>query len=369
MFVGESAALRSLVEEVRLLRGSDVPVLIVGETGTGKEAVARAIGGHGERGPAVSRDAAPREFAGGRDAAPRRPFVAVNCAAIPEALLEAELFGVERGAFTGATERRMGRIEEADGGTLFLDEIGELPLSAQAKLLRVLQEHRFRRVGAGVERPSAFRVVAATHRNLRAAVREGRFREDLFFRLAVYEVDVPPLRVRAGDVAVLARHILPSSLQIAPSALAVLERHPWPGNIRELQNVLRRAALIAGSMGGTEVAGPHLPAYLLRSVPPPVIAASHRPSRLSEHPKLPSLVPPVIVRASTRPEGSPSELRERTGGSQRPARLADLERQALQQALHRCNGDIARVVRELGVGRSTVYRKIKQYKLERRRSE
>ncbi len=356
MFVGESPALRALVDEVRLLRGSDVPVLVVGETGTGKEAVARAIGGGALALPA----------AGGA-----APFVPVNCAAIPEPLLEAELFGVERGAFTGATERRLGRIEEADGGTLFLDEIGELPLSAQAKILRVLQEHRFRRVGGGAERPSAFRVVAATHRNLRAAVREGRFREDLFFRLAVYEVDVPPLRVRTGDIAVLARHFLPSSMQLAPSALAILERHPWPGNIRELQNVLRRAALIAGSMGGVEVAGPHLPAYLVRSVPPPVIATSFRPSRLSEHPKMPSIFPPVIVRASTRPEAmsAPPEPRERTGGSQRPARLADLERQALQQALHRCNGDIARVVRELGVGRSTVYRKIKQYKLERRRSE
>ncbi len=353
MFVGESPALRALVDEVRLLRGSDVPVLVVGETGTGKEAVARAIGGASAL------------------AAGATPFVPVNCAAIPEPLLQAELFGVERGAFTGATERRLGRIEEADGGTLFLDEIGELPLSAQAKILRVLQEHRFRRVGGGAERPSAFRVVAATHRNLRAAVREGRFREDLFFRLAVYEVDVPPLRVRTGDIALLAHHFLPSSMQLAPSALAILERHPWPGNIRELQNVLRRAALIAGSMGGVEVAGPHLPAYLVRSLPPPVIATSFRPSRLSEHPKIPSILPPRIVRASARPESMspPPEPRERTGGSQRPARLADLERQALQQALHRCNGDIARVVRELGVGRSTVYRKIKQYKLERRRSE
>jgi formate hydrogenlyase transcriptional activator len=231
--VGASAPLKAMLREVRQVAPTDATVLLTGETGTGKELVARAI-------HAMS----PRK---------ERTLVKVNCGAIPAGLVESELFGHEKGAFTGALQRRIGRFELADRGTIFLDEVGELPPDAQVKLLRVLQEQEFERVGGGRPIRVDVRVIAATNRDLAVEVTEGRFRADLFYRLNVFPVRVPPLRERRGDVPLLVRHLL-AQLQrrlakplrgVTPESMARLERYPWPGNVRELQNVLERAAVLA----------------------------------------------------------------------------------------------------------------------------
>ena len=235
--VGRSDAMRAVFRTIERVAHSQATVLIRGESGTGKELAARAI-----------HDLGPR--AGG-------PFVAINCAAIPDSLMESELFGHERGAFTDARDRRIGRFEAASGGTLFLDEIGELAPSLQAKLLRALQERVIERVGGTQPIEVDARIVAATNRNLEAEVREGRFREDLFYRIHVVPLVLPPLRERPDDVRLLAERFLarvheqagrgPS--RIARDALSALERHPWPGNVRELENVIERAvALVEGDV-------------------------------------------------------------------------------------------------------------------------
>jgi formate hydrogenlyase transcriptional activator len=229
--VGRSAAIRQLRREIDQVAATDATVLIVGETGTGKELVARAL------------------HAGSRRA--RRALVAVNCGALPDALVESELFGHERGAFTGATERREGRFSLADGGTIFLDEIGDLPLPLQVKLLRVLQEGQFEPLGSSRTRTVDVRVVAATNRDLKAAVQQGQFRGDLYFRLNVFPIRVPPLRERGSDVLLLAdvfarqaarrmgRRVAP----VNPLAAVQLSEYHWPGNVRELQNVIERAVI------------------------------------------------------------------------------------------------------------------------------
>jgi len=229
--VGESPLLRTALAQVDAVSDTDGTVLLLGETGTGKELFARAI--H-ERGPRRG-----------------RPLVRVNCAALPSSLIETELFGHERGAFTGAVATRQGRFELADRGTLFLDEIGDLPLEVQATLLRVLEEGEFERVGSSHTRRVDVRVVAATHRNLEAAVEAGRFREDLYYRLGVFIITVPPLRLRLEDIPRLVwcfierrqqklnRHIE----RIEPSVMEALQKHSWPGNVRELENVIERGLL------------------------------------------------------------------------------------------------------------------------------
>jgi DNA-binding NtrC family response regulator len=228
--VGESARIRELVETADRVAVKDVPVLITGESGTGKELIARRI--HA-RSPRV-----------------RKPFVAVNCAALPETLAESELFGHERGAFTGAERARAGRFEEASGGTLFLDEVGELAPAIQAKVLRALEERVIRRLGATRDIPVDIRVIAATNRDLQ----EGAFRSDLYFRLAVVRLEIPPLRERPGDIAMIARNLLgrlahrhgfrrPS---LTPDAIETMTRHRWPGNVRELRNALERALVLRG---------------------------------------------------------------------------------------------------------------------------
>jgi two-component system nitrogen regulation response regulator GlnG len=209
------------------------PVLITGESGTGKELVARAIYQHGPRAKA--------------------PFLALNCAAIPETLLESELFGHERGAFTGAERRRIGKFEQVNGGTLFLDEIGDMPLPAQAKLLRVLQEQAFERLGGGETIRTDVRLIAATHRDLHAWSAEGKFRLDLYYRLGVFTIHLPPLRERGDDLALLVQFYLRRGSrelgrevrEVAPEALERLRSHSWPGNVRELQSVLKQALLRA----------------------------------------------------------------------------------------------------------------------------
>ncbi len=230
--VGDSASMRRVYERIERVAASPSTVLITGETGTGKELVARAIHARSERAS--------------------RLFVAVNCAAIPGELLEAELFGVVRGAFTGAMRDRAGKFELADGGTLFLDEIGDMPLEMQAKLLRVLQERVVERLGSNVPRPVDVRVIAATHRDVSALARAGRFREDLMYRLAVVPIELPPLRDRREDIAPIARAAVDRlaarsgrHVTLTPEAVLRLERYDWPGNVRELHNVIERAVLLA----------------------------------------------------------------------------------------------------------------------------
>jgi DNA-binding NtrC family response regulator len=241
--VGSSPALLAVFGTVGRVAGSDATVLVTGESGTGKELVARAL------------HAASNRAAG--------PFVAVNCAAIPEDLLESELFGHERGAFTGAIARKVGRFERANGGTLFLDEIGDMSLVLQAKILRALQEREIERLGGEERIRLDVRVVAATHRDLPSLIASGEFREDLFYRLAVVRLHLPPLRERPGDVRALALHYAARFARehgravdsLADEALRRLEAHGWPGNVRELRNVMERAALIAP---GTIILPEHL---------------------------------------------------------------------------------------------------------------
>lgn len=233
--VGQSDAMQAVFKMVGRVAMSDAPVLVTGESGCGKELVARAIHNYSERS--------------------KKSLLAINCAAIPENLLESELFGHEKGSFTGAATQRIGRFEQCNGGTLFLDEIGEMPLAVQSKLLRVLQEGEFSRVGGNATIKSDVRVVAATNRNLEEAIAAKEFREDLFYRLNVVGIHLPPLRARVEDIRLLAEYFLSRIaqqqhrplLQLSEEGIGVLEAYPWPGNVRELQNTLQRACVLATS--------------------------------------------------------------------------------------------------------------------------
>src|SRR5712692_8303381 len=232
--VGNSAALRRVLEIVRIVAATNATVLINGETGTGKELIAEAIHKCSERS--------------------HGPFVKVNCAAIPAGLLESELLGQERGAYTGAVARSLGRFERANRGTLFLDEIGDLPLELQPKILRVIQERQFERLGGGATIHTDVRVICATHRNLVEMIEEGQFRADLFYRLSVFPIALPPLRERPEDIPLLVRHFAMDYADrmqkhiaaISDEFIAALARHSWPGNVRELQNLVERSVILAG---------------------------------------------------------------------------------------------------------------------------
>jgi formate hydrogenlyase transcriptional activator len=231
--VGRSVSLQRALQEVQVVAPTDCGVLILGETGTGKELIARAI----------------HNLSARRD----RPLIKLNCAAIPSGLLESELFGHERGAFTGALMRKAGRFEVADKGTLFLDEVGDIPLELQPKLLRVLQEHEFERLGSTHTQQVNVRVVAATHRNLKQMVEDGEFRSDLYYRLHVFPLQIPALRERRGDIPLLVRHFVGEYARrmdrcietISPEALEALTNYSWPGNVRELQNFIERAVILS----------------------------------------------------------------------------------------------------------------------------
>ena len=231
--LGACQTMQEVYKAIGRVASQEVPVLITGESGTGKELVARAIYQHSSRA--------------------KEPFLALNCAAIPENLLESELFGHEKGAFTGADRRRIGKFEQCNCGTIFLDEVGDMPAALQAKILRVLQEQAFERVGGNETIQTDVRIIAATHRNLKSASEEGKFRLDLYYRLSVFAIHLPSLRERGDDLPMLVRHYLRrfsrdmgrETVDVAPAAISRLQNYDWPGNIRELQNVLRQALLRA----------------------------------------------------------------------------------------------------------------------------
>lgn len=291
--IGRSGVIREVVEMARRVAPYPTTVMITGQSGTGKEMLARAI-----------HDVSPR-----RDSA----FVAVNCGAIPETLLESELFGHEKGAFTGADRARDGLIAEADGGTLFLDEIGEFPQPLQVKLLRVLQERTVRRVGGSEERSVDVRVLTATSRDLEEEVREGRFREDLFYRINVLHLDLPALRARPEDVPALAEHFVERhgrrlGLACAPipgAVQAVLARYPWPGNVRELENVLERALVLSGGTLNEE----HLPGHVRSGAPR--FEVTTEDGDLSVKRRLPALERGLIERALQQTDGNRTRAAER----------------------------------------------------------
>ena len=312
--VGHSAAHRRLLKEIEVVGASELTVLVHGETGTGKELVARAL-----------------HAASGRAA---RPLVSLNCAALPDNLVESELFGHVRGAFSGAVADRRGKFALADGGTLFLDEVGELPLAAQAKLLRVLQGGQLQRVGAEQDLHVDVRVIAATNRDLAEEVRAGRFRADLYHRLGVYPLHVPPLRERGRDVLLLAGRFLEQNrarlglrgLRLAPDAQAALLAHDWPGNVRELEHLIGRAALkaLAGSAGRPRIV---------------TLDAAHL-----------ELGTPAAAEATAPPTASPV-----TGGDLRSA-TDRFQRDAIAAALARADGNWAAAARELGLDRANLHR-------------
>ena len=305
--LGESAALRQLRELVARVARSDAPVLVVGETGSGKEIVARALHQHGAR--------------------PEGPFVALNCAALPEHLLESELFGHARGAFTDARTPRTGLLIHANGGTLFLDEIADLPVALQPKLLRALQERCVRPVGSEEEVPFDARVVAATNRDLDAAVEEGRFREDLFFRLDVLRIEVPPLRARGSDVLLLAQHFLRQSaarsgkgvVGLSHGAAEKLLQYAWPGNVRELLNCIERAVALTDH---EQLLVEDLPERIRAYAGPHVLVASDDPSEL---------VPLEVVE-----QRYVARVMEAVGGNKTlAARILGLDRKTLYRKLRR----------------------------------
>ena len=251
LLVGQAPSVRRVLEKVSLVAGADSPVMVTGESGTGKELVARML----------------HDLSSRRD----RPYVTVNCGALTETLMEAELFGHERGAFTGAQKKRDGRFKAADGGTIFLDEVAELPMSAQAKLLRVLQEGTFEPLGTNSTVKVDVRVVSATHRNLKERVQQNLFREDLYYRINVIEVALPPLRERPGDLTLLAQHFLERfgvkgqpAPRLSPAAWTALTAHRFPGNVRELSHAIQHAVVLAG---GGEVGPQHLPADIASPAP------------------------------------------------------------------------------------------------------
>jgi two-component system nitrogen regulation response regulator NtrX len=318
VMVGESPAMRQLRREIAQAAPSNGRALIYGENGTGKELVARAM------------HAQSRRSAG--------PFVEVNCAAIPEELIESELFGHAKGAFTGALATRKGKFELADGGTLFLDEIADMSLKTQAKVLRALQEQRIEPVGGSGSVEVDVRVIAATNKNLEQEIREGRFREDLYFRLNVIPFHVPPLRERREDIPLLAHHFMEvlsaehgrRPRPIAPEALEMLARLPWPGNVRELRNIIERLVIMSP---GERIERQDLPASLLETLPPGTAAHT------------------LPVPAGALEQGTLAEARE------------EFEKRYILGKYRECAGNMSRTAEALGVERSNLYRKMKAFGL------
>ena len=345
--ITKNVVMQSVLRMAEKAAGSNIPVLVAGKSGVGKELIARAIHGSGER--------------------RMKPFVAVNCGAMPENLIESILFGHEKGSFTGATERHVGKFVEASGGTLFLDEIGELPPAAQVKLLRSIQEGEVEPVGARKPVKVDVRLVSATNRDLIADVKQGRFREDLFYRLHVFPITVPPLRERPNDIPALARHFLALFAaeegkrirHITPDALRLLTAFPWPGNIRQLENAVFRAVVLGegDSIGIAEF--PQIAAQLeAPSAIPQLDPEMAEDTGFGEPPLSPDL------NADAEPAPSPGIAPAAAdalslldaAGSIRP--LDELEADIIRYAVTHYRGQMSEVARRLQIGRSTLYRKL-----------
>jgi DNA-binding NtrC family response regulator len=337
--VGASDAIGKVVELIATVSRTDATVLVRGETGTGKELVARAIHANSKR----------RYF----------PIITMNCGAVPDDLLESELFGHERGAFTGASHRRKGKLELANGGTLFLDEVGNVSARMQMELLRVLETKRFMRLGGSQEIEVDFRLVSATNLDMEAAVRDGRFREDLYYRLDVFRIDLPPLRARREDISPLARHFVDAFARamarppvvISDEGLRLLERSPWPGNVRELRNVIERAMVLCR---GDRI----LPEHLRFQFPPDLGApdAGGRPAAAG--------APAAAAGDAAAGEGAAAG-----GGRPLPAAeddtLAAVEKAHIARVVKDCDGNVTQAAKALGIDRVTLYAKIKKYGIER----
>jgi transcriptional regulator with PAS, ATPase and Fis domain len=325
----EDPEMERVADLVGLVARGDINVLVSGETGVGKEVVAHAI-----------HDASPRAS---------HPFVAFNCAALTETLFESELFGYERGAFTGALTAKVGLLEAADGGTVFLDEIGELPLPVQAKLLRAIERREVRRIGTTTPVHIDVRFIAATHQDLERAIEEGRFREDLFYRLNGVAIVVPPLRLRPRSIRVLAERFLAEAavrlqrpgLELSDEAAQALIDHNWPGNVRELRNVMDRAVLL--SMGGT--------------ILPEHVQLDARANRTISG-VMRAVTPPVAPVVS--PADSPS-------GENLDRELADLERKRILDALDQCGGNQTLAAKRLGISRRRLIDRLEDYGVPRPR--
>jgi DNA-binding NtrC family response regulator len=344
--IGQSAALKNVVRLGERAAASNIPILITGESGVGKEMIARAIQGSSER-------------AG-------RPFITVNCGAIPENLVESILFGHEKGSFTGAHQRHIGKFQEADGGTIFLDEVGELSQEIQVKLLRVLQEGEVDSIGAKRPNKVDVRIISATNRDLAEEVKGGGFREDLYYRLNVFPVHIPPLRERAEDIPGLVDHFIQrynaeerrDVRGVQHEVLEVLMRQPWPGNVRQLENTIFRAVVLAESS-------------YLTARDFPLLASEFEAAGVS-------LGPPVIsddledVAAPPRlPVGDSATAFENVQLFDRDGHLRTLEaieRDLIRLAIDTYDGRMSEVARRLGMGRSTLYRKLRDHGLEVRRA-
>lgn len=325
-FIGKSPAMRAIFRTIESVADSKATVFVTGESGTGKEVTAEALHSQSKRRSG--------------------PFVAINCGAIPENLLESELFGHVKGAFTGAVENRIGAAKAADGGTLFLDEVCEMDLKLQVKLLRFLQTGMIQRVGSSAAEPVNVRIVCATNRDPEREVAEGRFREDLYYRLNVIPIELPALRDRGDDIALIATNLAQriageegrSISGFSKASEAYLQQHDWPGNVRELQNALRRA-IITGTGGKIEFTG----------------AARSFPRQAAPNP--PSNITPAQAQPSFEPEPvQPASIADFSGMT-----LDEVERMAIEQAIARHAGNIVQAAKSLGVSPSTIYRKLERW--------
>ena len=342
LLVGESRAMAEVRNLIRYAAATTIPVMITGPSGCGKEVVARALHQSSARAD--------------------RKFVAVNCGAIPRDLLESELFGHEKGSFTGAIARRTGRFEDADGGTLFLDEIGDMPFDMQVKLLRVLEEKQIERIGGTKTIRIDTRVISATHQNLDQAIVQQRFREDLFYRLSVFPIDIPALRYRREDIAPLIRHFLAQresrggDVRFAPEAMRELEDYDWPGNARELRNIVERAALLFPGMVISEQQVASL--FRRRASNVPSDEAGPLPTRFAG----PLPVPPVDAEG----EEESRQDDQLTQGFDLKKHLLDEERRYMMFALKMAEGVVAEAANLVSLRRTTFVEKMKRHKIERK---
>ena len=350
--ITRNARMQAVLRTAEKAAASLIPVLVEGESGVGKELIARAIHGSGER--------------------RAKPFVAVNCGAIPDNLVESMLFGHEKGAFTGATDRHVGKFVEASGGTLFLDEIGELPPAAQVKLLRAIQEGQVDPVGGKKPIKVDVRLISATNRNLIADVKTGRFREDLFYRLHVFPITVPPLRERPEDIADLVRHFLirfaaeegKRIRAVTGEALSLLNAHPWPGNVRQLENAVFRAVVLAegDEVGAAEF--PQLALHALRTATPAAVPAEEMPrpapEAVSTAPLILEEAPAMSPHAVEAQDGASADALALIDASGNVRPLDEIEAEVIRFAIARYRGQMSEVARRLKIGRSTLYRKLEE---------